>query len=285
MRAQIRIVRPVTHLRPALGFALLTACTAYIDVDLSTTVTGGEPGDTGGTTMDASTSEGSADPTGTEAGETGATRGPERCADVLVDTPDAVDGIYTLHVGGDLARPWEAWCVDMAGTPREYLLLPMNGPDFNFSEFLVGPRQPDTTVKTMYSRVRVDPRTLFVDVGDKTFATTVGQATYQTLEVTSMAYATTMGCVDPGVDMARGNVDLRGTPFRVWASQWTPRAPSVFEGGAVASAEDQVIELSASGDCAYMFPGPFDSPNPTNDWGGFYLLLLYSPVVEPTRSR
>ena len=45
------------------------------------------------------------------------------------------------------------------------------------------------------------------------------------------------------------------------------------------------IELSASGDCAYLFTGPFDSPNPTNDWGGFYLLLLYSPVVEPTRSR
>ncbi len=258
---------------PALGLAALTACTAYVDVDLTAATTSSDAGSSG---------EGSTDPTGTEAGDTGETKGPESCADVLVGTPGAADGAYTLHAGGDLAQPWQAWCVDMAGTPREYLILPMTGPDFNFSEFLVGPHQPETTVRTTYSRVRVDPHTLLVDVSDQTFATSVGQVTYQTLEVRAMAYATAMGCVDPDLDRARGNVDLRGTPFRVWASQWVPRAPSKFAGGAEASADDQVIQLSASGDCAYIFPGPYGSPNPTNDWGGFYLLLAYSVVVDPT---
>lgn len=272
---------PAPRLVPVLGLVTLGACTAHVDVGL--TAIAGSSG------TSAPTGESSSSPTSTATGDTDDAQGPESCADILAAAPDAADGAYTLHAGGDLAQPWQAWCADMAGTPREYLILPMSGPgvETNYAEFLPGPQQPGTLVRTTYSRVRVDPHTLLVDISDQTFATSTGQLTFQGIEVTSMPYATAMGCVDPDLDRARGNVDLRGTPFKVWSSQWVPHGTSIFKGDAVASAEGQVVDLDASGDCGYLQPRLWDDavPGPINNWGGFYLQLATIVASDPQGPR
>lgn len=46
-------------------------------------------------------------------------------ADVKAHMPAATDGTYKLYLAGDPARPWMAYCAQMATatTPREYLSL------------------------------------------------------------------------------------------------------------------------------------------------------------------
>ncbi|HRI09885.1 MAG TPA: GON domain-containing protein [Nannocystaceae bacterium] len=263
-----------------LGLAAPVACTATVNVD---TLARDPIGDVTGTSIADSTggvtgpSEGTSASTGEGTGDTGGMFAPQSCAEVLAAAPGAVDGEYTLYADNDPARAWQAWCVDMAGTPREYLILPMSGDGFNYSEYVPGPQQaPGTTVRTTYSRIRVDPHDLSVDVSDQTFATSVGQLMHGATEVTSMPYAVAMDCVGEGSKSGRGNVDLRGTPFRVWASQWLVTGTNGGWGGAVGSANDQVMTLRGGGLCGFIQPHLWDrTEGPINDWGGFYLQLVF----------
>ena len=250
-----------------LALAVLAACPN--EVSVTATFTGVDTGST------------------SDAGSTGGTEGTtaptcdgtcaRSCGELLADMPGASDGPYTLYVDNDPSRPWEAWCVDMAGTPMEYLILPMAGPDTNFSEYEPGQAQaPGTTVRTTYTRVRVDPQTLLVDISDQTFATSTGQVMQGDIAVTSMPYAVAMDCYSNAFTSGRGNVDLRGTPFTVWASQWVPHASAW---NVVGSADNQVMDFSVGGMCGHIQPRIwYDEPDgPINDWGGFYLQLAYKP--------
>lgn len=269
---------------------LAAACTAYIDVVQSGSVAGDDSGDPGGSSSTGGDTSGTEGGTDSTAGPSSASEGstgpaptcdgacPRSCAEVLAGAPDAVDGEYTLHVDNDPARPWQAWCADMAGTPAEYLILVMTGADRNFSEYVPGTTPgPGTTVRTSYTRIRIDPHDLVVDISDQTFSTSTGELLHFDIVVTSMPYGVAMECIAPFSSSGRGNVDLRGTPFTTWDSQWVPTGDT-FAGGATASAGGQVIDLAAGGHCGHIEPRVYSEvEDPFNDWGGFKLYLLYPP--------
>lgn len=266
---------------PVLGLAVLAACTLEVDANQTATVTGGDApstSDTAGTSDSASTSDapttGPGAPTCGMAGETDeAQQCPESCADVLAGAPGAADGAYTLYAGGDPTRPWQAWCVDMGDTPAEYLILPMVGPGYNFSEYVPRPNT-GTIVMTTYTRVRIDPRSFLVDVSDQTFSSSVGSLMHDSTTVTSMPYAVAMDCV--GALLGRANIDLRETPFMCPPEQFMMFG-HLPERIVLPSSNYQVIDIRGSGECGYVGPNPGNNPDfPIDDLGGFYLQLLYA---------
>ena len=289
-------MRPVTRPLPFLGLAVLTACTAYLDVNAtaaatsgdtdstsstsgptsSTSGTGSTDGETAGTQGSTAPTEGPTTPTCTKTGDTDETKCPETCAEVLVGPPGAADGAYALYAGSDPARPWQAWCVDMDATPREYLILAVAGSGFNFSQFVPGPEQQGTTVRTTYLRVRIDPHDFLVDISDQRFSTSTGQLTHGRTEVTSMPYGVAMACTACKSAGGRGNIDLRGTPFTVSPEQYIIGGWE-FTGATIASSNNQVLDLVAGGCCGYITPAPIELnvESPFNGWGGFLLQLEY----------
>ncbi|ATB36471.1 hypothetical protein CYFUS_001886 [Cystobacter fuscus] len=196
----------------------------------------------------------------TEPGQTRAalTTGPASCQDIKNANPSAADGPYVLFLGGDRARPWTAWCRDMAGTPAEYLSLPSTGPSLNFSQYTAGYNNGwgATNVRTLFSKVRIDPATLRVSTGDQTFSTSSGLLWHGDA-VTSMAYAAAMNCDfgNPGL----GNVDLRGTPFAATPGEFV--AVGYYgSGGATYSSDNQVVDLWNRGECGWMSVQGADHP-------------------------
>lgn len=137
---------------------------------------------------------------------------PQTCAQLKDLAPAAPDGAYQLYVEGDAARPWLAWCHDMAGTPREYLTLPKQGVLENIATY----RNSGTFRTTQYKKIRLDPATWRVDTADATFVDKIGAALYGVQAVATVAYGAGVACPS---GLSGANVDLRNTPFAV-TSQW-----------------------------------------------------------------
>jgi len=172
------------------------------------------------------------------------------CAEVKAKDPGAVDGEYTLHVAKDANKPWTAYCHDMAGTPKEYLPLVNVQDGRNFSQYTASnPRHQD--VVTRFTRVRIDPTSLIVDIDDLTFSSSTGMVLHGG-PVTSMPYAVAEGCAGPGVVDGVGNIDLVGTPFKVVDPFCTKGANAA--GKAVFSSNDQVVDLTGGGNCGWTGP-------------------------------
>ncbi|WPB73768.1 GON domain-containing protein [Archangium violaceum] len=197
----------------------------------------------------------------TEPGQTRAalTTGPASCQDIKTANPAAADGSYVLFASGDRSKPWTAWCHNMASTPAEYLSLPSTGSSANFSQYTAGYNNSGgTNVRTLFTRVRIDPSTLRVSTGDQTFSTSSGYLTHPAnYPVTSMSYAAAMNCDfgNPGV----GNVDLRGTPFAATPNQFV-LVGSYPSGAATYSSDNQVVDLWSRGDCSWMSVQGADHP-------------------------
>lgn len=197
---------------------------------------------------------------------------PQRCADVLVGTPGAADGEYTLYADNDPSLPWQAWCRDMDQEPAEYLILPMSGDGLNFAQYTAD----GTTVRTTYSRVRIDPQSFLVDISDQTFSRSTGQAMVGMMVVTSIPYAVAMDYTGHTPEhLGLGNVDLRGTPFTVSSTQWFVFGQTP-DGLAVPSWDDQVVDLQVAGAIGYIVPTAVDPGCPCNNWGDFLLQLTYT---------
>ncbi|HEX5749733.1 MAG TPA: GON domain-containing protein [Archangium sp.] len=211
----------------------------------------------------------------TEPGQTRAalTTGPASCQDIKTANPSAVDGAYVLFVGGDRSKPWSVWCRNMASTPAEYLSLPSTGPSLNYSQYTAGYNNGGgTNVRTLFTKVRIDPTTLRVTTGDQTFSTSSGYLTHPVNNpVTSMSYAAAMNCDfgNPGV----GNVDLRGTPFAAAPNQFA-LVGSYPSGAATYSSDNQVVDLWSRGDCSWMSVQGADHPF---NGRGAQLQLQYRP--------
>lgn len=199
---------------------------------------------------------------------------PSTCAMVRRANPGAADGEYVLYLGGETSRPWRAWCRDMVGTPTEYLTFATTGGGANYSQCTGGGFRPGMNVRTTYQRVRIDPNTLFVHIGDQTFATSTGRLEAGTAPtVTSMPYAVAMDCLDGRMRTGVANVDLRGTPFAVAADAFVTTGNSAG-GAATYAARNQVVDLVGGGACGWIAPrsAPYD---PVNTTGGFNLPLTY----------
>jgi hypothetical protein len=192
--------------------------------------------------------------------------------------PLAQDGNYVLFNHRTLLG---VYCHDMAGTPREYINL-FSNVGVNFSQYTAGV-SPGTNVRTSFSKLRIDPATLTVDINDLTFATSTGKLTHATLAVTSMPYGSAMSCnsTPDGI----GNIDLRGTAFTI-ADTF---AVGGFRatGSAKLSAENQVADLAGGGGCGWITPAPvlIDTFGPFNPQGSDYRLELACAPFHPAEIK
>ena len=132
---------------------------------------------------------------------------PETCADIKIADPWAGDDDYTLYLDGNINKPWTAYCHDMAGTPREYVTLHNTGAGENFSQYTAGGASSGTDVRTSYTRIRIDPIDLTVDIADQTFAATTGSLIHSGGEqVDFMPFGVAMSCDSAPSGVA--NIDL-----------------------------------------------------------------------------
>lgn len=159
-----------------------------------------------------------------------------------------VDGAYVLHFGGDSTKPWVAYCLDMAGVPKEYLQL-MRTTGRNFSQYTAGGAVSGTNERTVYTKIKIDPSTLVVDTTDQAFASTSGSVSINGVPVVAMQYGSAGSCDSKPSGIA--NIDLQGTPFTI--------SPLAFilagfhpMGRVVSSANNQVMDLTGGGFCGVM---------------------------------
>jgi GON domain len=195
---------------------------------------------------------------------------PGSCADIHKQNPKAKDGNYALN---NATTIFTVYCYDMSGTPREYINLAQTGANANYSQYTAGGASPGTNVRTTFTKLRIDPATLTVDIGDLTFATSTGSLNHSGsgTMVTSMPYGAAMSCGGPGDTSGAGNINLQGTPFQVAATF----ALGGFDpaGSAVFSADNQQVSLAGGGDCGWITPSPA-MYNPFNPSLGEYHLQL-----------
>ena len=164
----------------------------------------------------------------------------------------AVDGEYTIYLNRDPARPLTIYCHNMATAPTEYLSLPNSGAGVNFASV----RYPTQQLTTSYTKVRLNPRTLVLDVADRTFATEEGELPAQAL-IRSVDYGTAVGCNEgvPGTVIANANIDLTGLPL-VLADEvsFFISGPDVEGTGATIDESRQVVQMAIGGRCGWVQP-------------------------------
>ena len=208
------------------------------------------------------------------------------CAAIQAANPAAPDGDYIISPGGNL---FQVYCHDMAGNPREYLTLVNTGGGYNYSSHGDVGGWPIVRVTTHYTRVRIDPATLLVNIGDQTFATSTGNdCCYGNTPVTSMPYATAGSCAGWFGELGFGNVDLNGTPFIMddvftvagWYATGSANSGRVFlfAGQSQAFAvQGPVVNLSGGGGCGSVGPSWFGGQ--LNGNGGFELQLAFTGAL------
>lgn len=200
------------------------------------------------------------------------------CQAIHNSEPQAPDGQYLLFNNGHLLT---VYCAGMSTTPRSYITLQKTGPNVNFSQYTAGGASPGTNVRTVLTRVGIDPATLQVDIGDLTFASSTGSLLHSgSARVTSMAYGVAMACVAPGNAAGVANLNLTGTPFQVASS--FALGGSSQAGTATISPGNQVVSLTGGGFCGWMMSAPALF-NPFNPGAGMFHLSLActaAPLVE-----
>ena len=171
---------------------------------------------------------------------------PSSCAEIRAALPLAADGKYVLVTD---SRLLPVHCHDMAGTPREYVTLNAA----NFAQYTAGGAAPGTNVRTTFTKVRIDPETLTVDIADLTFATSAGQLNHGTDVVTTMPYGVAMSC--DGTASGVGRIDLTGTAF-VLADTFTVGGYDAL-GTATTSPDNRAADLAGGGYCGWISPSPY----------------------------
>jgi GON domain len=184
----------------------------------------------------------------------------------------APDGDYLLYNNGNL---FTVYCDGMSSkTPTEYINLVKTGYGANFSQYTAGGASPGSSVRTSFAKLRVNPATLTVDIGDLTFARSTGRLMHSgSVKVTSMPYGVAMSCSAPHAANGIGNIDLRYTPFQVNSSFTV--GGSNANGSATVTQNKQLVALSGGGYCGWIAPS--HSPqlyNPFNPKHGMYDLTL-----------
>jgi hypothetical protein len=156
---------------------------------------------------------------------------PATCQEVLYEHPDARDGEFVLKCPESNVA-LSIWCHDMAGgSPKEYLSLPFEN---NYAEYLCGPqcksRHPtSTTVTTTYTKVRINPCNLTVDIQDRTFSTSSGSITHGTAVINTAPFGVAASCEDSGGEENPGKamINLEGSPLAI-ASGWQHQGTSSY---------------------------------------------------------
>ena len=178
------------------------------------------------------------------------------CAEIRQARPDAADGYYTLYIGGDIAKPFEVYCLGMGQAPAEYLPLLNSGEGggSNYVLFKVGGATQGTDQYEYFRLIRLNPFTLEVDRSDRTFSTMVGLYDFKPAYRDNhtwrrMQYGEVRSCVKARDESSRANVDLRGTPFTVDPSVVAVPAGFLPAGRASFSPDRKVVDLQGGGFC------------------------------------
>jgi len=190
---------------------------------------------------------------------------PKTCAEVAAKIPNGGVGDTRLFIGGDAAKPWTAFCA----SGKEYLTLPTGGTN-NYSQYTKSP----TSVRTSYTKIRLDPAALLVDNSDETYSTSTGSLYQNPDTVTSMPYGVAMDCEGSNSNSGIAKIDLSNTPFAIN----DPFQGAGFNpgGGVVKSNMNRTVTVSGGGYCGYWGPSPVPY-NPYNTTGGPILDVVYQP--------
>jgi hypothetical protein len=195
---------------------------------------------------------------------------PRQCEDVRDVVPGWTGGTVVLYVGADPAKPWTAYCTS---DDREYLPLTAT----NYSMYKGDAGEQD--VRTTFTRIRIDPLTLLVDISDQTSSTSTGMLRHGNNGplVTSMPYAVAMDCLGPNSTQGRATIDLAGTPFVVDSNSRFKVVGSSAAGNATIAGGGRRVDLTGGGNCGWNAPdgtpyNPFNkiAPSPV-------LQLKYQP--------
>jgi len=149
--------------------------------------------------------------------------------------------------------------------PKEFLTLHLSSPDHNFATYFCGQdcadNAPDgqtaSTVTTAYSRIRINPCTLKVDVTERTFAKSTGKLWHPdsggapTLIYDFEPFGVTESCESGGQE-GKSNIDLSQTPFVV-KQTFALRGASPT-GTTTVSTSKQVVDLTGGGFCGSNGP-------------------------------
>ena len=215
------------------------------------------------------------------------------CQEVRYREPNSPDGDYILQCSpADV--PFDVYCAGMNGTagaaPREYLTLPA-GETLNFAEYLCGDEcksgnPDDSTVHTTFSKIRINPCTLFVDIQDYTFATSRGRVTHvdsgngAVTVYTEQPYGTAGSCEGgqgsgPGGEggpAGKANVDVRGTPFSI-NTTWVPHGAQAFGSATDAGqGSHKSYDLTGGGFCGLFVPEGWSEWNNATSFSALQLV-------------
>ena len=181
---------------------------------------------------------------------------------------------YTLYVGGDPSQPWTATCAGQ----NAYLAVSGS----NFGQYTHSTNTGGSDVRTTFSKIRIDPAQLTVDVDDVTFASSVGRLQHggnpaPMDTVTSMPLGVAMDCAGPNSETGVGGVDLSGTPFTI-TSAYARQGNNTGSAATTPAPDHRSIALTGGGNCGWT--AVTASPNnPFNaNGGGFILKLAYTPL-------
>jgi hypothetical protein len=198
---------------------------------------------------------------------------PATCAELAAKETKRADGEAWLYWQNQPGAKWKAYCADLQTAPREYVTL-VSGAGKNTATYAAGGASPGSDVVTVYAKVRIDPASFIVDIGDTSFAKTTGSLKdYGATEVTSMPFGVAMTCGGT----ATANIDFSGTPFHA-EDDFPARAAvgSKLTSSAKASADLKSIDLQVTGDCGWIAPKAAP-PHPINDTAKSVLALGFVP--------
>jgi len=187
---------------------------------------------------------------------------PTSCSNIKQANSQAEDGEYELYIGQNETMPVTIYCHNMAVSPTTYLTLPANNADQNFSSIVYS----GDTVRTDFSKVRIDLATLTIDRTDYTFATS---STEIVGERKIRDYGTAIGCDRDGANnsTAFANIDLHGTSFALSESvQFVVQGNDATGSGPISN-DRKTTDLSVTGNCGWV-------------WTMEDIQLLYSPEEE-----
>jgi len=195
---------------------------------------------------------------------------PRTCADVRDVVPGWNGGEVKLYVGSDPAKPWTAYC-----TKEDLEYLPLTATAVNYSMYKGDPGEQDVT--TTFTKIRIDPATLLVEISDQTYSTSTGTLRHGNGGplVRSMPYAVAMDCRGPNSAQGRASIDLTGTPFVV--DQSFKRVGSSPGGSVTVIDNSRRLDITGGGNCGWNAPdgtpyNPYNKITPSS-----VLQLKYQP--------
>jgi hypothetical protein len=138
-----------------------------------------------------------------------------------------------------------------------YITLVKDGPEDNYSSYKVPTRKPwgasDSDVKTVWSKLRFDPKTMLVHTGDFTFSKSVGYVGHhKSTSPDKIPFGSAFGCESSSNADAKARIDFRGTNFAVDDNFAT--AGWQAAGRIVVSNNNQVVEIYGGGYCGWTVP-------------------------------